>query len=295
MGAVVVVGSADAVVVVGSAAQAPLSTEYPASHVAATELPAAVHVTVAALVTVSHWVQALLSKKNPLLHEAHFAALSASQAAPVAGCPLTQVHVLPESAVQAPLSTEYPALHVAATWSEAVEHVTVAALVTAVQAVHTFELSQVPLAQVAVHVSVAPAAPTVFLEVAVAHAETRESASDVHVYVAPLAAPVTAVHMVQASEFTKYPALHVAATSFEAVVHVTVAALATAPHWVTTLAAASEASLKYPALAVQHLSLSAAVVQGFATQEAPVALASAALFVRQARAPPEAPSISLQV
>jgi hypothetical protein len=186
-----------ALVTVSHWVQALDSTKYPASHVAATELPAAVHVTVAALVTVSHWVQALLSKKNPLLHEAHFAALSASQAAPVAGCPLTQVHVLPESAVQAPLSTEYPALHVAATWSEAVEHVTVAALVTAVQAVHTFELSQVPLAQVAVHVSVAPAAPTVFLGVAVAHAETRESAADVHVYVAPLAAPVTAVQAVQ--------------------------------------------------------------------------------------------------
>jgi predicted membrane-bound spermidine synthase len=75
-----------------------------------------------------------------------------------------------------------PALHVTATEFEALVHVTVAALLTAVQVVHVLALSQVPSAQVAVHVSMAPVPPTVFLVVEeAAQAETRESEADVHV------------------------------------------------------------------------------------------------------------------
>lgn len=44
-----------------------------------------------------------------------------------------------------------------------------------------------------------PAAPMVFFEVAVAHAQTRESVAVVHVYVAPAAAPATVVHAAQLS------------------------------------------------------------------------------------------------
>ena len=100
-------------------------------------------------------------------------------------------------AVQSSPSTKYPLSHVAATESESSVHVTVAALLTdAVQVVHVSESSQVPAPQVSVHVSMAPAAPSVLLGVAVAHAETRESVADEQVYVAPVAAPVTAVHWV---------------------------------------------------------------------------------------------------
>ena len=66
-------------------------------------------------------------------------------------------------------------------------------------------LSQVPSEQVAVHVSMTPyiaghiAAPMVFFEVAVAHAQTRESVAVVHVYVAPVAAPATVEHAAQLS------------------------------------------------------------------------------------------------
>ena len=84
-----------------------------------------------------------------------------------------------------------------------------------------------------------------------------------------VAALVTAVQVSQAFPFFQDPALHVTATESEALVHVTVAALVTAVHCVTALASAV-ASLKYPALAVQHLSLSLAVVQA-PVQEVPVA------------------------
>jgi len=66
--------------------------------------------------------------------------------------------------------------------------VVVAALAAGVQAVQTFELSQVPVAQAAVQVSIVPAtapaasAPSVFfVVVAAAQAETRESVADVQV------------------------------------------------------------------------------------------------------------------
>ena len=74
-----------------------------------------------------------------------------------------------------------------------------AALVTGAQDWHVPALSQVPGAQVAVHVSMTPVAPMVFFEVAVAHAQTRESVAVVHVYVAPVAAPATVEHAAQLS------------------------------------------------------------------------------------------------
>merc|ERR1719313_1683322 len=112
--------------------------------------------------------------------------------------------VVVASAVHVPEFREYPLLHVAATEFKALVHVTVAALVTAVQVVHTFELSQVPAAQEAVQVSTAPVAPTVFF-LPSAQAETRESDADVHVYVASLLASVTAVQVVHTFELSQVP------------------------------------------------------------------------------------------
>ena len=74
-----------------------------------------------------------------------------------------------------------------------------AALLTVRQGTQVPNLSQVPSAQVAVHVSMTPAAPMVFFEVAVAHAQTRESVAVEHVYVAPAAAPATVEHAAQLS------------------------------------------------------------------------------------------------
>jgi len=123
----------------------------------------------------------------------------------------------PETVVQAVHTLpffQYPLLHVATVEFEPLVHVTVAALVTAVQVVQTLELSQDPLAQEAVQVSAAPVAPTVFF-LPVAQAETRESDADVHVYVASLLASVTEVQVVHKFELSQVPeaqeAVHVSA------------------------------------------------------------------------------------
>jgi len=88
------------------------------------------------------------------------------------------------------VSFQKPALQEAATESVPVaEQVVVKALAAAVQAVQIPSLSQVPATtgQVAVQVSLVPlvaieaSAPTVFLDVAVAHAETRLSELEVQV------------------------------------------------------------------------------------------------------------------
>ena len=101
------------------------------------------------------------------------------------------------------------------------------------------------------------------------------------------AAPVASVPSVQVHVFEVqtsalpvpslvYPAAHAVTREVEADVHVRVApesALVTAVHGVAALAFAV-ASLKYPASAVQHLSLSLGLVQA-PWQEVPVASALA--------------------
>jgi hypothetical protein len=78
------------------------------------------------------------------------------------------------------------------------------------------------------HVSVAPSPPTVLVGVAVAQALTRESAADVHVYVAPVAAPSTAVHLEQVcaafAMLFQNPSAHAETWLVVAEVHVRVAA-----------------------------------------------------------------------
>jgi len=125
--------------------------------------------------------------------------------------PLSQVLVTAQVAVHVSMAPATPtvflvvdeAAHSVLPRRESEEEVHVmgpeAAPLTAVHAVHTSESSQVLVtAQVAVHVSMAPATPTVFLFVPVSHAvlPRRESEEEVQV-MGPVAAPVTGVHTIR--------------------------------------------------------------------------------------------------
>jgi len=104
----------------------------------------------------------------------------------------------------------YPVAQVAAALLVADVQVTVAALATATQVVHSLALSQVPAAQLIAHVSAAPAPPVVCFGYQQEHVGFRESAAVVHVVVVPVAAFSTAVQSAQSdvSSAAKVPAEH---------------------------------------------------------------------------------------
>ena len=105
-----------------------------------------------------------------------------------------------------PEAKSNPESQVAAALLVADVQVTVAALATATQVVHSLALSQVPAAQLIAHVSAAPAPPVVCFGYQQEQAATRPSAAVVHVVKAP--AHLTGVQTLQsdASSAAKVPA-----------------------------------------------------------------------------------------